>query len=135
MAASKEESWRISREGRPARFIARADAVSPVFLSGDHGGEGTVLFRRLFGPGDWEGSIDFVDHAIVLPGTSIGVHRHEGNDEIYLVVSGTARMVVDGTEHRIAARDVVVTPSGSSHGLVNDGDEPLVMFVVQVGRR
>jgi mannose-6-phosphate isomerase-like protein (cupin superfamily) len=75
-----------------------------------------------------------VDHTVVPPGSSIGVHAHLGNDEIYLIVSGEAVLTLDGREHVVAAGDVTITPSGSSHGLRNDGPENLVMFVVQVGR-
>jgi mannose-6-phosphate isomerase-like protein (cupin superfamily) len=129
----KDESARAVRSGRSARHIARPLSLPPVEIESDHGGEGPISFRRLFVSDDWEGPIDFVDYTVVPPGSSIGFHSHEGNDEIYLVVSGQATMSVDGQEHRVQASDVIVTPSGSAHGLRNDGKEPFVMFVVQVG--
>jgi mannose-6-phosphate isomerase-like protein (cupin superfamily) len=118
---------------RPVRNIAHSRSIPSIEIVEDHGGEGPIRFRRLFSSEDWPGPIDFVDYTVVPSGSSIGVHGHEGNDEIYLVVTGEATVTLDSREHPVTSGDVIVTPSGSSHGLRNDGSKPLIMFVVQVG--
>ena len=42
----------------------------------DHGGVGPILFQRLLHGGDLCSAIDFVDHMLVLPGSTIGKHHH-----------------------------------------------------------
>ena len=134
MGEAKSDAGRSAREARSSPWIARSRAIPAVEITADHGGEGGIRFRRLFSPEDRLGRIDFIDRTVVPAGSSIGEHRHEGNDEIYIVVSGEGVLTLDGQEHRVAPGDVAVTSSGSSHGLCNVGPEPLVMFVVQVSR-
>ena len=71
----------------------------------------------------------YVRDFTLLPGSSIGEHPHLGDDEIYFIISGTGVMVVDGEEQDVGPGAVVLTLSGSSHGLRNTGQEDLRMFV------
>lgn len=135
MSSAKSEAGRSAQSARASRFLARALSMPAVHICEDHGGAGAILFRRLFNSDDWDGPIDFVDYTVVPPGSSIGIHGHEGNDEVYLIVSGRGNATMDGERHAVGPGDVLVTPSGHSHGLENDGDASLVMFVVQVGHR
>lgn len=68
------------------------------------------------------------------PGGGEGPHVHPAGDaaleELYVLVSGTAVMDVDGTTHRLAPGDAVLAPAGSDHDLRNPGDEPAVLLVV-----
>jgi len=133
VSSSKREAGKAARAARASRFVARSRSMPAVEIREDHGGVGAILFRRLFDSGDWDGPTDFVDYTVVPPGSSVGIHGHDGNDEIYLIVSGEGTATLDGERYAVGAGDVLVTPSGHSHGLENDGTAPLVMFVVQVG--
>lgn len=63
------------------------------------------------------------------PGSSIGSHeQHE--DEIYFVASGTGRMTINGDSFDVREGDGVLTRPGSIHGLVQTGDEDLVIIIV-----
>jgi mannose-6-phosphate isomerase-like protein (cupin superfamily) len=46
-------------------------------------------------------------------------------EEIYYLVRGGALGTLDGTKVRVAAGDLVWTGVSSSHGFINDGDEPV----------
>jgi uncharacterized cupin superfamily protein len=98
-----------------------------------HGGEGTIHFRRLFEAAEFAGPWRFVDYAVLPPGASIGVHRHEGDEELYLVLEGEGRMRLDDEEIDVRAGSVIVNRDGGVHGLVNTGDRDLRLFVVDVG--
>jgi quercetin dioxygenase-like cupin family protein len=51
------------------------------------------------------------------PGQSQAIHRHDGADKFYLVVSGKARMTV-GEESQLAeAGTLVCAPAGVPHGV------------------
>ena len=41
----------------------------------------------------------------LVPGASIGLHRHEGNCEMIYVLEGSGKMLYDGGEERLSAGD------------------------------
>ena len=93
-----------------------------------HSGQGDYFVRTLLD--EIPGSVfKYVRDLTLYPGSSIGEHPHAGDDEIYFVISGTGIMVVDDEEQRIGPGSVVLTLSGSSHGLRNDAEEDLRIFV------
>lgn len=96
--------------------------------SQSHGGQGDYFVRTLLSDVP-DSAFKYVRDLTLYPGSSIGEHPHVGDDEIYFVISGTGIMVVDGEEQRLGPGSVVLTPSGSSHGLRNSGEEDLRIFV------
>ena len=58
-------------------------------------------------------------------GSSIGLHRHEGTSETVYVLSGTGKMIYDGTEEPLEAGSCSYCPEGHEHSLVNTGEEML----------
>ena len=97
-----------------------------------HDGEGLIRFRRVFESGAFVGLCNFVDYAVLPPGTSIGLHRHGRDEEIYLVLEGEGTMTLDGEELRVHAGNVIVNRPDGQHGLRNDGDSDLRLFVVEI---
>jgi uncharacterized cupin superfamily protein len=97
-----------------------------------HGGEGKILFNRASGPEAFRGPWNFVDYAVLPPGASIGRHTHGENEELYLVLEGEGRMHLDGRELHVRPGSVILNGPGGIHGLRNDGDVPLKLFVVEV---
>lgn len=97
-----------------------------------HGGPGRIRFRRVFDADAFQGPWNFVDYAVIPPGASIGRHRHGENEEIYLVLRGEGLMFLDGREFRVRPGSVVLNRAGGTHGLRNDSDEPIALFVVEV---
>lgn len=60
--------------------------------------------------------------AVLQPGTPPGpLHRHPGIEHAYYVVSGRARVRVDGTDHLLGAGDALFLPPGIVHGATNAG--------------
>ena len=71
-----------------------------------------------------------LDLYCVAPGQSQKPHTHGDQDKIYYVLEGRGRFRVGGGDHALAAGDAVVARAGVEHGLVNDGDAPLLVLVV-----
>ena len=69
-------------------------------------------------------------HTTVAPHSGIGFHKHEGDTEIYYVLSGKAEYNDNGTIVPIEAGDVTFTPSGTGHGINNPNDEPLEIIAL-----
>ena len=68
----------------------------------------------------------------LIPGASVGGHKHETGSEIVFVLSGEATAFTDGEEERLSAGQCHYCPKGHSHTLRNDGPEDFVFFAVVV---
>lgn len=102
-------------------------------VTGDHGGNGTILAHRAYRREDARAPIAFVDLVVLPPHTSIGTHRHADDEETYVVLSGRGRMTLDGAEFPVRAGDVIPNRPYGEHGLANDSDEDLTLLVFEVG--
>ncbi len=96
-----------------------------------HGGKGFIVFREIFGSKNFKSQLEFFHETYVKPNSTIGYHRHEGNEEIYYIVGGQGLMNVDGEEKIVDPGDAVITQSGSSHGLKNIGKKDLKIVVFE----
>jgi mannose-6-phosphate isomerase-like protein (cupin superfamily) len=68
---------------------------------------------------------------ILPPGASIGVHKHENNEDAYIVISGSGVFIgADNKEIPVKGGDVTIARKGESHGMRNTGTEPLVILDV-----
>ena len=65
------------------------------------------------------------------PGHRMNYHSHKNRDEIWVVVSGTGRTVVDGVESKIKQGDVVSLKRGSKHTVI--ADDVLTLMEMQIG--
>ena len=59
------------------------------------------------------------------------MHHHRA--EHWIVVSGTAKVIVDGHEKLVTENESVYVPLGATHCLENPGKVDLEMIEVQVG--
>lgn len=65
------------------------------------------------------------------PGDSIGFHKHENNEDAYIIISGNGTFTDnDGKEYAVKAGDVTIARKGQGHALKNTGTEPLVFLDV-----
>ena len=68
---------------------------------------------------------------ILNPGHSMNYHSHKHRDEVWVVLSGTGRTVVDGMEQNIKPGDVITMSAGCRHTVFADTELKLVE--VQLG--
>ena len=66
----------------------------------------------------------------IHPGGSIGLHRHETSDDVNYVLSGAGKAVCDGIVETLTPGVCHLCHKGSSHSILNDGSEDLVLFTV-----
>lgn len=71
-----------------------------------------------------------LDLYCVAPGQAQKPHTHHDQDKIYFVLQGRGRFTLDGVEERLDAGEAMVAPAGAEHGLLNDGEAPLLVLVV-----
>lgn len=65
------------------------------------------------------------------PGGKMNYHSHEHRDEIWNIISGTGRTIVDGMEQPVSAGDVVTMEAGCRHTII--ADSKLELIEVQLG--
>lgn len=63
-------------------------------------------------------------------GASIGLHTHEGNCEMFYIIEGTGKVLMDGEYERVETGMCHYCPIGHTHSLINDSDSDLVFFAV-----
>jgi len=69
----------------------------------------------------------------VKPSERLSLQMHHHRAEHWIVVSGTARVIVDDNEKLVTENESVYIPLGATHCLENPGKVDLEMIEVQVG--
>ncbi len=64
-------------------------------------------------------------------GHSMNYHNHEYRDEVWVIISGTGRTVVDGVENPVKPGDVITMKAGCKHTIFADTE--LKLIEVQLG--
>lgn len=96
------------------------------------GGKGDVKFLHAFKGDEITAPCRVCATLILEPGCSIGTHQHNGEDEVYYVISGTGKLFDGQTETIVTAGDAVLTGNGESHSIENIGNDPLKIFAVVI---
>ena len=66
------------------------------------------------------------------PGHRMNYHSHEFRDEVWTVIYGEGRAVIDGDERKVKAGDVLRMPAGCRHTILADTE--LQVIEVQIGK-
>lgn len=107
----------------------------PLVPTTAHGGVGKILFHRIASAEDVAGPVNFLDYAVLPPGTSVGLHTHgEDEEEYYLILEGEGRMARGDAILHVVAGDLIRNPPEGTHGLTCTSTVPLRMFVFEVRR-
>lgn len=94
------------------------------------GGPGTVTIRHLLAGEEVNAKCRLCAELILPPGSGIGEHRHDLEDEIFIIQKGSGVIVEGGTETVVGPGDVVLTGKGSSHAVTNTGNADLVITAI-----
>ena len=62
----------------------------------------------------------------VFPSDSVGIHSHDGEEEIYYILSGHGRSWDNGVWVHVGPGDATICRSGEEHSMECTGDEPLI---------
>jgi len=77
----------------------------------------------------FETSRFFCDVYCLEPGQAQKPHRHAGSDKLYAVLEGQVRVTIGEDTGTLGAGDVVLCPSDSDHGLLNESAERAAVLV------
>lgn len=96
-----------------------------------HGGEGQIQIQKVFRRVDFSTGWDFALRVVMPVGSSMGVHEHGDNEEMYIILTGSGLMTLSGQQRRVKPGDMILNKPHGAHGLVNDGPEPLELLIIQ----
>ncbi len=114
-------------------FLKKKEHMPSKQLDRCHNGNGAIHWIGVL-DGEVPGGerLRFIHDDILPPGTSIGIHRHQHDQEYYYVVSGRGVMTLDGRTHEVTTGDITAVLPGGSHGLENRSNENLRILVISV---
>ena len=99
----------------------------------------TLTHRVMFAEKSWgsfrvldieEGSITI--KVTLMPGHRMNYHSHQHRDEVWTVIAGEGRTIVDGMEQKVKVGDVVTMSAGCRHTVIADTE--LQLIEVQLGK-
>ena len=100
------------------------NCLSEIKIPNMNGGEGKIFAKM-----DVNGCGRFIQ-TIIPPNSSIGNHLQETNDDINFIVSGEGIAICDDVEEILKPGTCHICPKGSTHSIINNGDEDLIFFTV-----
>lgn len=98
-----------------ARILSPAEAGEERFLSLRHD-----LGVSSFG----------INELILRPGQRGRIHRHDRQEEVFLVLEGELTLIVEGEEHELGAGMLIRVAPELKRQLVNRSDLPLVVLAL-----
>lgn len=99
------------------------------------GGEGALAFHDFLLAEESFGAGKLFSRTVLPAGSSIGEHRHDGEFEVYYVLTGTVEVLDGGVWTELQRNDMHVCANGESHALRNvSGSEAEVLMLILADR-
>ena len=100
----------------------------------------TIRQQIMFAEKSW-GSYQVIDvedgsmtvKVILNPGHRMNYHSHERRDEVWTIIGGSGKAVIDGAEQAVTPGDVIRMTAGQKHMIIA-GEQGLQLIEVQLGK-
>ena len=112
------------------KFDESNHTVLPAFKGGEKEFQANMFFdgtNRIF-------------KGVLVPGASIGVHKHEGNCEVIFILSGNGTLLEQAPDSepayvKVKEGDCLYCPEGHTHSLMNTAQEEDLVFYAVVANQ
>lgn len=111
-------------------MIRRKENCRAEQVANLRGGKGTIFIDHLLEQEDFAKAGRLFAVNTVKPGCTIGEHTHQGDFEVYVIVSGKGRFSDNGQVSEVGPGDVCLTRNGERHAIENTGTEDLIFTAV-----
>lgn len=105
-------------------MIIKFDEIKETELKAFYGGDGALIANM------YVDEKNKILRGKLVPGATIGLHKHLPSSEIIFILSGKGKSVCDGVEELLIAGDCHYCPKGSEHCLMNVGEDDLCFYAV-----
>jgi mannose-6-phosphate isomerase-like protein (cupin superfamily) len=116
----------------PQFMLMRLDKTLLQPMPNYRGGQGTVKYRRALDSDTFETNWAYVDHLLIPPGASEGLHYHTGVEEIYYVMDGDGQVRVNDETQPIKKGDAVPIFFREPHSFTNNGSSDLELMIIGI---
>ena len=111
-------------------MIRRSHEMLQEVRENMRGGTGQVEFMHIFQENELGGDARLCAKITLPPGSSIGFHNHDDEEEIYYILKGTATVDDNGEKAELKPGDAVLTGGGNGHSIANNSDEPVEFMAI-----
>lgn len=112
-------------------MIKRNEEMVKIIKPQMRGGSGQALVTEMLSNGEYTGRARLLATITLEPGSSIGEHIHENEEEIFYVIEGTALYNDNGSDINLNKGDACICHSGQKHSIANvDKKDILVIAAV-----
>ena len=120
------------KDEKPVFMTMRLDKTLLRPAERFRGGAGTAMYRRALDPSVFLTNWSYVDHLVLPPGASEGLHRHTGVEEVYYVINGDGEVTVAGETTTIRKGDAVPLQLNDPHAFRNTGTADLEFMILGI---
>lgn len=120
------------KDEKPVFMTMRLDKKLLRPTERHHGGQGTAMYRRAIDPSVFLTNWAYVDHLVLPPSASDGLHRHTGVEEVYYVINGSGEATVGNETTPIRKGDAVPLQLNDAHAFRNTGTEDLEFMILGI---
>jgi mannose-6-phosphate isomerase-like protein (cupin superfamily) len=93
-------------------------------------GEGEITIRHYLNKEEINAKCRLCAELTIPAGSSIGLHEHIQEDEIFIIQQGKGIVLDQGKEAEVEAGDVILTGKGAAHTIRNIGEVNLVITAI-----
>lgn len=104
----------------------------PVQRENMRGGEGAVTINNWMEEDEKCPNLRVAANLVLPRGSSVGMHKHEGEAELFHVLSGKAEYSDNGKTEFAGPGDVMICYNGQEHSIKNVGEEDLVVNAIVI---
>lgn len=102
----------------------KEDRIHKV-IEGAQGGPGHMIADFIINNDDeLYGNGRLYNEIVLEKDCGVGYHVHNGDGELYVILSGEAEYNDNGTITTVKAGDITITYPGEGHAITNKSDEP-----------
>lgn len=111
-------------------MIIRVSEIESEELSNPKGGRGAAIRYGYEQATKYDGAIDMFAVMNLESDSMIGLHTHENDMEMYLILDGKPIANDNGTETILNPGDLIITEKGQKHSLENKTNTPVTFLAI-----
>jgi mannose-6-phosphate isomerase class I/mannose-1-phosphate guanylyltransferase len=128
IVVSTEDAIYISKKGLKLKGILRSNDLQPFVEKSNYYNRSWGFYEDLVVEKNYR-----IRRIVIFPGKTIYEHKHEKRSESWCIISGFAKISIDGKSKIYTLNDSVTALVGVSHQISNVGNESLILVETSIG--
>ena len=112
-------------------MIKRNGNYEKIIKKEMRGGTGEILIEKFWDPEtELKANNRLFAKLTIEPGSSIGFHNHDNEEEVFVITKGVAEVDDNGKKETLHPGDTILTADGAGHSIKSIGDDTLEVLAV-----